>query len=256
MTMPLNNMLNHTTISDIPPEYQVAERIDLIALTGFAGAGKDTAADALATHTGFIKLAFADPLRNEIAQAYQLRSHESELLTNRATKELPTARLALTECDSFGFIGAVARATSATVDAAWLQAPRSPRQIMEWWGTEYRRAQQPTYWTNKMALRVKDLVRMGHRRLVITDCRFENEAACVRRMGGFIWQIIRPEADLAAAQRQHRSVNDGREFLPTQKIHNNLDILDLRNAVLGAWWSTEAKVHIEVLGIAREASHG
>ncbi len=232
------------------PEYQDTAPISLIALSGLAGAGKDTAANVLVTHAGFSSLAFADPLRNEVAQAYQLRSDETGLLTNRSTKETPTARLAIIECDSFGFTGAVARATGATVDDEWLHTPRSPRQVLQWWGTEYRRQQRSNYWTNQMLLRIKSLVQAGQRRFVITDCRFENEATAVRRLGGIVWQVTRPAAEEAATEGQHASVNDGSTLLPTVVIRNRGDLLDLRAHVLAAWWSMEANVVVERVEIA------
>lgn len=44
----------------------------LIALTGHAGAGKDTTADLLVAHGRFRKLAFADALRGEVSNAFSV----------------------------------------------------------------------------------------------------------------------------------------------------------------------------------------
>lgn len=44
----------------------------LIALTGHAGAGKDTTADLLVAHAGFRRLAFADALRGEVSNAFSV----------------------------------------------------------------------------------------------------------------------------------------------------------------------------------------
>ena len=224
--------------------------VQIVAFTGLAGSGKDTAADVLVTHAGFTKLAFADPLRAEVAEAFSLRTDEFDLLTRRDTKDLPTSRLALCECQQLGCISAVARATAATVDDAWLHAPRSPRTILQWWGTEYRRAQQANYWSTKMAIRIGHLSEMGQRRFVIADCRFQNEAAAVRRMGGYIWQVTRVAAAQAALEGGHSSTNDGSDFMPTVSLRNNGGVLDLRTQVLHHWWSLEAGVDIERLEIA------
>lgn len=230
MTTPLNDIT-----------YQADPLLHIVALTGLAGSGKDTVADMLATHCGFTKLAFADPLRNEVAQAYNLGSNY-DLLTNRDTKEEPTARLALCECSSFAFLGAVAMATGATVDAAWMQAPRSPRQVLQWWGTEYRRAERVNYWSTAMVLRIKDLANMGQRRFVITDCRFENEAGAVRRLGGMVWQVLRPEAYVQAVEGTHASVTDGFHLKPDLEVRNDGTVNRLRQNVLGAWWAQEANL--------------
>ncbi len=230
MTTPLNDIA-----------YQADPLLHIVALTGLAGSGKDTAADMLATHCGFTKLAFADPLRNEVAQAYNLGSNY-DLLTNRDTKEVPTSRLALCECSSFAFMGAVAMATGATVDAAWLQAPRSARQVLQWWGTEYRRAERVNYWSTAMVLRIKELANMGQRRFVITDCRFENEADAVRRLGGHIWQVHRPEAYFALVEGEHPSMTDGSRLKPSVEVENSDELRHLRERVLAAWWAQEANL--------------
>lgn len=230
MTHPLNDLA-----------YQADPMLHIVALTGLAGSGKDTVADLLATHCGFTKLAFADPLRSEVAEAYNLGS-QYDLLTDRATKEVPTGRLALCECSSFAFWGAVAKATGATVDDAWLQAPRSPRQVLQWWGTEYRRAERVNYWSTALVLRIKDLARAGHRRFAISDCRFENEAVAVRRLGGMVWQVRRPQAYQQAIEGQHASVTDGSHARPNVEIDNADSLHRLRERVLGAWWAQEANL--------------
>ena len=125
----------------------MTQPLQIIAFTGSAGTGKDTAADILATHCGFTKLAFADALRAEVQAAFNV---PAELLTRRDLKEMHTAELALVECTDMGLIGTLVRAAMAAsthaLDYAWIEAPRSPRQILQWWGTEYRRAQKINYW--------------------------------------------------------------------------------------------------------------
>ena len=60
----------------------------LIALCGAAGAGKDTVADMLPAR----KLAFADALYREVAQAWGVEQH---VLRCRETKEKPQSRLVI-----------------------------------------------------------------------------------------------------------------------------------------------------------------
>lgn len=219
----------------------------VVAITGLAGSGKDTVADILATHVGFTKVAFADPLRAEITRGFDLGLQDT-LLTQRDTKALPTARLALVECNDFGFIGAVARATAATVNGAWLQEPRSPRQILRWWGTEYRRAERVSYWTSLMERRIHSLHQLGHRRVVISDCRFENEAQTVRRLGGVLYQVTRP-AESHEQDGEHASATDGAKLNPSACIVNDGTLQNLRDLVLGHWWAHEASlatVHVRI----------
>ena len=180
----------------------------LIALCGAAGAGKDTVADMLPAR----KLAFADALYREVAEAWGVEPH---VLRCRETKELPTELLAVDLCMDNGFREDFAK--------HWQALPRSPRQILQWWG-DYRRAQDPEYFVNRLQP-VGDTV--------ITDVRFPNEAALVRQLGGQLWQICRPGYE--AGGTGHASDTDGCEFRPDVILHNSGGLDDLRRMVLYAW---------------------
>lgn len=230
--------------------------LQIIALTGLAGTGKDTAADILVTHCGFTKLAFADALRSEVQAAFNV---PAELLTRRDLKEMPTAELALVECDDMGLIGALVRAAMAAstraLDYAWIEAPRSPRQILQWWGTEYRRAQRINYWLELLRDRIRQLHALdGRSRFVVTDCRFENEADLVRAMGGVVWQITR--TDVQPVEGQHASATDGTRLNPSVIIDNSSTLHSLREAVLGEWLALETQTDVQSLRIFDPAHVG
>ncbi len=218
-------------------------RPEIIGLCGLAGCGKDTVAQLLTTHLRFSHLAFADALRAEICQAYGI---DLSILTRRDTKEVPTAALALSRCSTdSGFAMAV------IAQCKWLEpgrslkdefsAPRSARQIMQWWGTEYRRAYSgQDYWTRKLKARIH-IQQCGHQfRHVISDVRFDNEAEAVRAMGGVIWQIKRPDIKYDAS---HCSETDGLRFAPDLVINNCHDIKHLQALVTGAWVKAETGLH-------------
>lgn len=214
-------------------------RPDIIGLCGLAGSGKDTVAQLLATHLRFSQMAFADALRAEICQAYRI---DPSLLTRRDTKETPTQSLALSRCSTGnGFAMAVIE------QCKWLepgksikdefQAPRSARQIMQWWGTEYRRTYSgQDYWTRTLKARVHAQQQSKQFRHVISDVRFANEAAAVRAMGGVIWDIRRPGLK---HNTSHISEADGSQFAPDLVIHNCYDIKHLQGVVTGAWLMAE-----------------
>ena len=70
-----------------------------------------------------------------------------------------------------------------------LKAPRSPRQIMQYWGTEYRRRRGvDAYWLDRVAA-VLDA--NPDKNFVITDVRFKNEAVFVRRYFGALVRVRR-----------------------------------------------------------------
>jgi len=195
----------------------------VIGLTGLAGAGKDTVADVLVTHAGFTKLAFADRLRLEVAGAFAL-GDRAGLLSDREGKEQPTDLLSMRQCKSPSFIACCAAWDSFEQPdwdhAAWAAQPRSPREVMQLWGTEYRRAESPTYWLDQLVQRIKDLNWDGRDRFVVSDVRFGNEAAGVRMLGGEIWRIHRPGQKDTAVEGAHASRTDGRDLSPECTLLN------------------------------------
>lgn len=225
----------------IPPPEKRPGLHHLIALTGYAGAGKDTVADLLVAHARFRKLAFADALRGEISHAFNLSVND---LTNPNLKNVPTValRMRLAPRD---FLAAVVLSLSAAapdhrapLSDAWLDEPRSPRQIMQWWGTEYRRAQSPRYWTEQLMKRLTYYRREGETRFAVTDVRFDNEAHALRMAGAVLWQVIRPRRD-GAAEGGHASATDGGRFNPDVVLTNAYDVRHLQVEVLSQFIARE-----------------
>lgn len=63
-----------------------------------------------------------------------------------------------------------------------------PRTLLQWWGTEYRRAKDPDYWVKKLR---KTLLDHSPEVALITDVRFPNEADFIHEMGGFVVKCTR-----------------------------------------------------------------
>jgi hypothetical protein len=154
----------------------------IIGLMGAAGAGKDTTADIIAGQVpGMARLAFADQLRAEVAEAFGI---DVRMLTARATKDTPIEQLAIRFCTDPAFCA-----------YAWDLSPMpaiSPRVLMQRWG-DYRRRDDPTYFIRRASIVA---IRHLHNRaplLVATDVRFENEVDWVRSLGGQLWRIVRPD---------------------------------------------------------------
>ena len=191
----------------------------LVALCGAAGSGKDTVADMLPAR----KLAFADALYREVAEAWGVEQH---VLRCRETKETPTGILAIQSCKAFGFWPwAVEDLTAPLYES-------SPRQILQWWG-DYRRAQDPDYFVTELDAAIQRSAEWDEADVVITDVRFPNEAALIRQLGGQLWQIRRPGYE--AGGTGHASDTDGGEFAPDVVLENFGSLDDLRRTVMDAW---------------------
>ena len=73
--------------------------------------------------------------------------------------------------------------------------PRAPYgkfpKLLQWWGTEYRRAQDPEYWTKQWKAAVNPKADI----VFSTDMRFINEAQAVKELGGYTIQVNRLNVD-------------------------------------------------------------
>ncbi len=174
--------------ADVTPIQVQTARIvvpTLVGLAGRAGAGKDTVADEMVSRTSFTKFSFSDALYTEVAEAFKV---EDSFLRDRATKEAQTTDLALCQCSDVGFYGRM----------CWQEPhisplkPQSPRSILQWWGTEYRREQHPDYWVRRAAEFYLAGISKGGGPYVNTSVRFVNEAQWIRKMGGLVIQVDRP----------------------------------------------------------------
>ncbi|WPG35161.1 hypothetical protein [Variovorax sp. EBFNA2] len=218
----------------------------IIALTGYAGVGKDTIADLLVAHLGFRKVAFADALRAEVADGFGV---EILHLAHPSTKNHPISALALRRAPR-ELLAAIAlsgieipRNGSGQPADEWLDQPRAPRQILQWWGTEYRRATHSHYWARLLLKRLANYIRDGEKRFVITDCRFRNEADTVRFLGGHIWKVTRPGINsTTTSEGSHVSATDGSEFMPDVILANSHDVRHLQQLVLSEFLSTETGI--------------
>lgn len=77
--------------------------------------------------------------------------------------------------------------------------PRSPREHLQWYGTEFRRKQNENYWVSKVAGLATDSLHRGNL-VVVTDVRMINEMDCIEEKGGLMVRVKRdwliPELDM------------------------------------------------------------
>lgn len=164
----------------------------LIGITGRARSGKDTVANFIVAAIGGYRYGFADPVR---AMLVPLGVDMSDPYW-QARKEEPIPALGV-----------------------------SPRRMMQTLGTEWgRQLINPNLW-----------LIMAHQRLlqngpgmIISDVRFDNEAAWIRKHGGRIIHVIRPDTKAVEA---HAS-EDGIEMQDTDaRLFNNGTLEELQLSV-------------------------
>ena len=126
---------------------------DVVAFTGAAGSGKSTAADYLVREHGYVRVKFAGPLK-DMMRAIGLGEAEIE----GYLKEKPCAAL----------------------------GGRTTRHAMQTLGTQWGRdCMGENFWVNLWRAKASDVLDHGGR-VVVDDCRFPNEAAVVRELGGMV----------------------------------------------------------------------
>jgi hypothetical protein len=154
--------------------------ITIIALAGRAGAGKDTVAGLLRepiweTHplAAISVTGFAARLKRALSTIFNL---DFESLTREEKEE----RL------------------------DWLG--KSPRELMQTLGTEWGRSVHPDLWVRLLERSYFDEPSKHAEVLIITDCRFPNEVAWVRRKGGVVWWVERNGMPLVAAHSSETAI--------------------------------------------------
>lgn len=146
----------------------------IIALTGYAGSGKSTAAKHLVERHGFTLVKFAGPLKQMMrCLGVGEREIEGDL------KEVPCAVL----------------------------GGKTPRHAMQTLGTEWgRNLIHSNLWVNVAMASAEAVLDQGGR-VVIDDCRFPNEAVAVEEHGGFVVRIERPSVEpVNAHESEHHSL--------------------------------------------------
>jgi hypothetical protein len=132
----------------------------LIGLTGRAGSGKDTAAAALISELSFQRFAFADPIKEGLSAMF---GWDPARWSDREWKE-----------------------------SALLGRNYSPRNLAQTLGTEWgRKIVHPDIWVHALESQIN---LFAHDRVVITDVRFDNEARWIHEQGGWVIEVLRPDA--------------------------------------------------------------
>lgn len=152
----------------------------IVGIRGKIGAGKDAIASRLVERWGFRIVRFADALREELLE------------------RLPTTLLMMHDllagdpvhvccCRSWPIEDCLRQMVYKT-------KPRGVRELLQEYGTDVRRRDEPGYWVRQWAARATT----AGPHVVAPDVRYPNEAEAVLAAGGVLWCVERPGTAVGA----------------------------------------------------------
>ena len=186
--------------------------MNLIAFTGAAGSGKDTAAAVLIAEKGYEKLSFAGTLKDAIAAIF---GWPRDMLEG-ATK---SSRYWRERRDDWWSVA--------------LGREITPRKILQEWGTEVgRNSFHPDIWILSLQRQIQQ---NPHKKYVIADCRFENEARVLKALGARLISIQRScKREWGGEESLHSSEAGLPDELIDAVIDNNGSLEEFLNKIKAA----------------------
>ncbi len=101
------------------------------------------------------------------------------------------------------------------------------RTILQWWGTDFRRAKNHTYWIEEWIKRcLRKINETNCEYIIVGDVRFLNEADAIKSNCGFVWRVTRPSV---IGTSTHISENEMDTYVADYSIMNNGTVDDLRS---------------------------
>jgi len=169
----------------------------ILGLTGSARSGKDSIADYLCSEYEWTRLSFAAPLKRMVVALLNrdedwIEEHKEEHVNGLA----------------------------------------SPRRLLQTLGTEWGRHMIDTnIWVNLVHHDLNDILMKlpGHfTGVVLTDCRFNNEAEWIKACDGEIWQVVRPDIFEVADHPSEFGIDS---HLIDRILLNDTTLLNLHNLI-------------------------
>ena len=231
----------------------MSHKLNLIAMLGNAGSGKDTVADFILKATKGSGIAFADPLKEFSAIIFQFSKEQlwgSSEKRNEVDHRYPGEwafadhrfeQFARTWVDDV-FPPEGDREAAYLVLQAWYQGLKqlkelTARYVLQTLGTEWGRTLYSDIWVEYGVSRARSLLSGGCPMVVARDCRFINEAKAFKNIGGEVWYVDRPSrAQLTAGVLNHASEREQTsaemEKYLSVTIGNHGTLADLERTVL------------------------
>lgn len=209
--------------------------MEIIAFSGYARAGKDEAAKVLVEEFGFKRVGFADKLRDVLYALNPLVSIEASTFGQLPTVDDLEIVYVQDIIDDVGWDG-----YKETIYGPEI------RRLLQRLGTE---AGRQTLWDSIWV----DAALTGHpedARLVVTDCRFPNEAQAIKERGGLVVRINRGGVGPATGTdgKVHASETSLDDWKFDYTINNDFMVIDdyhqhIRN-FMDAWGTDQYFKHV------------
>lgn len=194
--------------------------MEIVGLSGYARSGKDEAAKVLVEEFGFTRVAFADKLRDFL---YALNPMVSQYVYVKGDDDKPVLwggneTVCVQEViDVFGWDG-------------YKETPYGPevRRLLQRLGTE---AGRETLWDSIWI----DAALTGlpeDAKVVVTDCRFPNEAQAIDKRGGSLWRVKRTGVGPANSHPSETSLDYHRFDIV---LHNDGSLEDYHEEIRRAY---------------------
>lgn len=183
----------------------------MLALSGKLASGKDSLAPSAMLKLGYknpVHVYFGDNIKNEISQIItyipKFKSITPEQLTeliieNQGVNSLHILDIATMLLEDYN------------LNDNLTSRDRTPnmRRVLQLWGTEVRRCQDPLYWVNKTLKKSLSHVLAGDS-VYLTDARFPNEVSPAQAVGFIVGRInITPETQkLRLAERDNLGIDE------------------------------------------------
>jgi len=197
----------------------------IIGVCGLIGSGKGTVADMLVAEHGFVKVSFADKLKDAVSEMFDWSRDMVEGDTNES------------------------REWREKVDEFWTKETGrqiTPRLVLQEFGTEcMRQGFYDGIWVSLVKKRILDNPTTN---FVVPDTRFPNEIKMIQELGGNVWWVRRGQlpgwfVDYRISAVEPRDIHSsewawGRTDFD-QIIDNNETVSELRNRVVDLLASNE-----------------
>lgn len=209
--------------------------MSIICFSGSAGAGKDTSAEVLIKKHGYARIALADPLRELCSEVFRLPYNmfsdhdkkDSELDYHITLDFHHVDKIRAYIEEKWGFT--IDYNIREEMEDYHGTVFKTPRDILKLVGTELiRNNLRDDIW---IVLAFQKIQEVGQK-VVITDCRFENERAAFKKAGAVLCLVKRPGTEKGT----HASDNTGSED-EYDVIFDNSDKIHVLTSAVDMWYT-------------------